>query len=236
MITSSAIKPFVCGCTDQGTVYIDYDLNKTHLYVFEVQCDENGEWTFDFEDLPYFDNEVERYIGLFKAIVSIAKTIYEKELLRKLKIQGLEDRFLFSNKIKCYDFKLPTDESIEDLVKAFAATSFKSSNIPLWNNRTFKEFCERNEEELFVDIENKSFQRRISSIMRHMIGELPSKHFINYNLTNIFNIVNFSNIVREYLYFIRGDAVMPMYYDTFGTLFEDVMWCLVLLICYTKLI
>nr|DAK66189.1 MAG TPA: hypothetical protein [Caudoviricetes sp.] len=142
--------------------------------------------------------------------------------------QGLENRFLFYNKMKCYDFKLPTDESIEDLVKAFADTSFKSSNIPLWNNITFKEDYERNEEELFVDIENKSFQRRISSIMRHMIGELPSKHFISYNLSN------FSNIVREYLYYIRGAAFM--HYDTFGMLFEDVMRCLVLLICHTKLI
>lgn len=228
MITPMAIKPFVCGYTDQGTVYIDYDLNKTHLYVFEVQCDENDEWTFDFEDLLYFDNEVERYVGLFKAIVSIAKTIYEKELLRKVNVPGLENRFLFYNKMKCYDFKLPTDESIEDLVKAFADTSFKSSNIPLWNNITFKEDYERNEEELFVDIENKSFQRRISSIMRHMIGELPSKHFISYNLSN------FSNIVREYLYYIRGAAFM--HYDTFGMLFEDVMRCLVLLICHTKLI
>lgn len=85
-ITPVAIKPFVCGYTGQGTVYIDYDLNKTHLYVFEVQCDENGEWTFEFEDLLYFDNEVERYVGLFKAIVSIAKTIYEKELLRKVNV------------------------------------------------------------------------------------------------------------------------------------------------------
>lgn len=178
----------------------------------------------------YFDNEVERYIGLFKAIVSIAKTIYEKELLNKVNVQGLEDRFLFINEMKCNDFKIPTDESIEDLVKAFAATSFKNPNIPLWNNRTYKEVCERNEEELFVDIENKSFQRRISSIMRHMIGELPSKHFISYNLSN------FSNIVREHLYFIQGDVVMPMYYDTFGRLFEEVMWCLVLLICHTKLI
>lgn len=233
MITPVAIKPFVCGYTDQGTVYIDYDLNKTHLYVFEVQCDENDKWTFEFEDLLYFDNEVERYIGLFKAIVSIAKTIYEKELLNKVNVQGLEDRFLFTNKMKCNDFKIPTDESIEDLVKAFAATSFKSSNIPLWNNRIYKEVCERNEE-LFVDIENKSFQRRISSIMRHMIGELPSKHFINYNLTNIFNIVNFSNIVREHFYYRRGEAAG--YYITFGELFETVMWHLVLLICCTKLI
>lgn len=228
MITSSAVKPFVCGYTDQGTVYIDYDFTKTHSYVFEVQCDENDEWTFEFEDLLYFDNEVERYIGLFKAIVSIAKTIYEKELLTKVNVQGLEDRFLFTNNMKCNDFKIPTDESIEDLVKAFAATSFKSPNIPLWNNRTYKEVCERNEEELFVDIENKSFQRRISSIMRHMIGELPSKHFISYNLSN------FSNIVREHFYYRRGKADGD--YITFGELFETVMWHLVLLICHTKLI
>ena len=229
MITSSAVKPFVCGYTDQGTVYTDYDLNKTHLYVFEVQCDENCKWTFEFEDLLYFDNEVERYIGFFKAIVSIAKTIYEKALLNKVEIPESE-RFVYCpiNNSEWYDFKLPTNELIEDLIKAFKATNFENFNPLLWNNKFGKVTCEedKNEEELFTDVGNKVFHSYINSsnIIANMVSELPSAFFTSCNY-------NLSNIVYTHL-----DYSQINHYDTFGELFEDVMWHLVLLICYSKLI
>lgn len=234
MITPVAIKPFVCGYTDQGTVYTDYDLNKTHLYVFEVQCDENCKWTFEFEDLLYFDNEVERYIGLFKAIVSIAKTIYVKALLNKVEIPESE-RFVYCpiNNSEWYDFKLPTNELIEDLIKAFKATNFENFNPPLWNNKFGKVTCEedKNEEELFTDAGNKVFHSYINSsnIIANMVSELPSAFFTSCNY-------NLSNIVYTHLDYSQGDEVGINHYDTFGELFEDIMWHLVLLVCYSKLV
>lgn len=215
MITPVAIKPFVCGYTDQGTVYIDYDLNKTHLYVFEVQCDENGEWTFDFEDLLYFDNEVERYIGLFKAITTIIKEIFKQFKVDKLTLSEV-DKLAF-NPLSYIDFKcfrLPTTESLEGFVKWFMNIKFNDFWYPLVVSRG----CNKT-----TISPNISHYINLKSYLSKMIVELPIETITKSNL-------NMSEIIYNHMSLKQGDD-----YDTLCSLFNDIMWHLVLLIAYDNL-
>lgn len=218
MNKSAAVKPFVCGYTDQGNVYIDYDLDKTHLYVLEVQFDENGKWTFEFEDLLYFDNEVERYVGLLKAITTIIKEIFKQFKVNKLTLSEIDkSAFNLLSYIDSKCFRLLTTEStesLEDFVKWFVNIKFNS----FWNPPVVSRGCNKS---MFSP--NMIYYINLKSYLSKMIVELPIETITKSNL-------NMSEIIYNHMSLKQGDD-----YDTLCSLFNDIIWHLVLLTAYDNL-